>query len=71
MTDDDDDDEDAPFIGLSNVGAICVTVAFVVLIVVSFGSCLYHCENQADRKLRCVELTHDLDRCSESFQGTK
>lgn len=68
---DDDDDEDGDVVGLSNIGAICLTIAFVVLLGVSFGSCLYHCENQADRKLRCIELTHELDRCTESFRGTQ
>lgn len=70
MTPDDEEDEDGDgdVVTLSNTGAICMTVAFIVLIVVSFGSCLYHCENQSDRKLRCIELTRDLNGCSESFQ---
>jgi hypothetical protein len=70
VTDNDDDDDKVTF-ALSRTAVICSTVAFVALVGAGFGSCLYHCENQAARRLRCVELTRDLDRCSNSFAGAK
>jgi hypothetical protein len=76
MTDDDDrvtvtDDDDRVTFTASNTTMVCLTVAFVSLIVCSFGSCLYHCEGQADRRIRCIELTHDVEACSKSFEGNK
>lgn len=62
MTDDDDFR-----VTFTNTAVICLTMVIVCL----FGSCLYHCESQADRRIRCIELMHDVEACSKSFEGNK
>lgn len=65
-------DDDVHFT-ITSAGMICLTVVIVALIVCSFGSCvlLDHREGQADRRIRCIELVHDVEKCSSAFEGNK
>lgn len=65
------DDDDRFYITASATTVRCLTVGIIVLIVCSFGSCLYHCERQEDRRIRCVELMHDVEPCSKAFGGQR
>lgn len=67
----DDDDDTVALTAEGNAAVIGLTVVAVVLIVCGFGSCLYHCEGQADRRLQCIEMVHDVEKCSTAFEGNK
>ncbi len=64
------EDDDFHF-AANNTTVRCLTAVIIVVIVCSFGACLYHCESQADRRIRCVELMHDVEKCSKSFEVNK
>lgn len=66
-----DDDDDRLYVRVSNTMARCLTVIAVALIICVFGTGLYHCDRQATRRLRCVELIHDVEKCSEAFGRDK